>query len=411
MKPHPQAGDGSDGAFCVQGTCVRASYAIGLLYSTTGPYGAIGREALDGAMMALAEINADDAFGFTLAPVAANPEGVIDRYHTLCEAAIREGGCRQIVGTITSLSRKEVLPTIEKHDALLWYICPYEGFESSEAVIYTGASPNQHIVPLFQHVLPRWGTRAALLGSNYIWGWEVNRVARELIGACGGEVLAERYLPIGSEDVGRLVQEVREKRPDFILNILIGPSSYAFFRAYRALADSDPAFGPDRCPIVSCNLTECELGLIGPAGIGHLSSAIYFEGVDTAENRAFRDRVRQHFGAGRRSSAFLAGGYAAVRMLAEAIREAGTDAPEVLRPVLHARRFATPLGPLGIDPRTNHAALTPCLGRIRADGGFEILDRAAAPVAPDPYLVEFDAAALARRVLGPGAAPRLKRVT
>jgi len=36
--------------------------------------------------------------------------------------------------------------------------------------------------------------------------------------------------------------------------------------------------------------------------------------------------------------------------------------------------------------------------------------RPAAPVAPDPYLVEFDAAALARRVLKPGAAPRLKRV-
>jgi ABC-type branched-subunit amino acid transport system substrate-binding protein len=390
---------------------VRTSYAIGLLYSTTGPYGAIGRDALDGAMMALDEVNADPGFGFTLSPFAANPEGVIDRYHALCEAAIREGGCRQIVGTITSLSRKEVLPTIEKHDALLWYICPYEGFESSEAVIYTGACPNQHIVPLFQHVLPRWGTRAALVGSNYIWGWEVNRVARELIGACGGEVLAERYLPIGSTEVDRLIQEIRDKRPDFVLNNLIGPSSYAFFRAYRALADADPDFAPDRRPIVSCNLTECELDLVGPAGIGHLSSAIYFEGVDSAENRAFRQRLRARFGAGRRSSAFLAGGYTAVRMLAEAIREAGTDAPEALRPVLHARRFATPLGPLTIDPRTNHAPLTPYLGRIAGDGGFELIDAAAAPLAPDPYLVEFDAAALTRRVRGPDAArPQIRRV-
>lgn len=384
-------------------------YAIGFLYSTTGPYGAIGRDALDGAMMALAEVNADSGFGFRLTPVTADPGGQIDRYHALCEAAIREAGCRQIVGTITSLSRKEVLPTIEKHDALLWYICPYEGFESSEAVIYTGACPNQHIVPLFQHVLPRWGTRAVLLGSNYIWGWEVNRVARELIGACGGEVLAERYLPIGSEDVGRLVQEIREKRPDFVLNNLIGPSSYAFFRAYQALAAEDPAFRPDRRPIVSCNLTECELALIGPAAAGHLSSAIYFEGVDTAENRAFREQVRRRFGVSRRSSAFLAGSYAAVRMLAEAIRDAGTDAPDAVRPILHARRFATPLGALAIDPRTNHTGLTPHLGRIDADGGFTLLDSAAAPVAPDPYLVEFDAGALARTV--PGAIrPHLKRV-
>ena len=68
---------------------MRTSYAIGLLYSTTGPYGAIGRDALDGALMALDEVNADPGFGFALTPFAANPEGVIDRYHALCEAAIR----------------------------------------------------------------------------------------------------------------------------------------------------------------------------------------------------------------------------------------------------------------------------------------------------------------------------------
>lgn len=380
-------------------------YPIGLLYSTTGTYAAIGRDALDGALMALDEVNADPAFPFRLQALVENPGGVIDRYHGACESLIRDRGCRHVVGTITSLSRKEVLPIIEKHDALLWYMCPYEGFECSDNVVYTGACPNQHIVPLFHHVLPRYGTRGYLAGSNYIWGWETNRIARELIAACRGEVVAERYLPLGSEDVGRLVAEIAGKRPDFVLNNLIGPSSYAFFHAMRELAGRDPAFSPDRCPIVSCNLTECELALIGDGAVGHLSSAIWFEGVPGDASRAFVTRARARLGAGRPLSAFLVGGYQAVRILAEALRETGTPDLCAVRPVVTGRVFDMPAGRVRIDPRTNHAELTPHLGRIAAGGRFEIIASAAGPVAPDPYLVHFDPESLAALVRRSGRRP------
>lgn len=369
-------------------------YRIGLLYSTTGTYAAIARDALDGALMALDEVNADGAFPFTFRAVAENPGGVIERYHVLCDTMLRAHGCRHIVGTVTSLSRKEVIPIVEKHDALLWYMCPYEGFECCDNVIYTGACPNQHIVPLFDHVLPRFGGRGYLVGSNYIWGWETNRIAREILSARGGEVVGERYLPFGDTDVDRLIGEIRAKRPDFVLNNLIGASSYAFLKAYRALADEDDAFRPDRRPVVSCNLTECELGLAGDAAIGHLSTAVYFDGLDTPESAAFAVRAAVRFGADRRLSAFLVDAYACVRILAEAVREAGTDDPWAVRPILSARAFETPLGRLSIDRDTNHTALRPYLGRIASDGRFEVLAGAAEPVAPDPYLVHFDPAAL-----------------
>ncbi len=31
-----------------------------------------------------------------------------------------------------------------------------------------------------------------LIGSNYIWGWEMNRVARDLIAGADGDVRGER---------------------------------------------------------------------------------------------------------------------------------------------------------------------------------------------------------------------------
>ena len=359
---------------------------IGTLFSTSGPYAAIGRDCREGADLALAELAAAPPGPVQFDAIHADPQGDTRRYLDYARRMLREDGCRQIVGAITSIARKEVIPLVEKHDALLWYMCPYEGFEANENVIYTGACPNQHLVPLLDYLLPRQGKRAYLIGANYVWGWEMNRLARDLLLEAGGEVVGERYLPLEETDVERLIGDIEQRRPDFILNNLIGPASYAFLWAYHALGQRDPAFRPEVRPVVSCDLTECELGEIGPELVaGHYSTASYFDSIDTPANLAFKARVAAAYGPGRRVSAFFEGAYTAVHMLAEAAADAGTDDPARVKAAVHRRGFDTPHGLLRVDPRTNHAALPFHLGRITADGAFEIV--AARPaMAADPYL-------------------------
>lgn len=373
-------------------------YRVGFLYSVTGPYRAIAQDLYDGARMALDEVNSDPAFAFRLVSEFRDPAGVPERYTEFCDSLIRRDGCKHIIGTITSLARKEVLPTVEKFDALLWYPCPYEGFECSENVIYTGANPNQHILPLFEHVVPKFGRRVYLTGSNYIWGWETNRIGRELIQACKGEVLGEKYLAINSDDVDHIIEDIKAKKPDFILNNMIGQSSYALFRAYQKLGREDPAFVASKRPIVSCNLTECELGQLGEAGVGHLSTAIYFASQTDAENTEWLARFHEFAGANRIPSAFVAQGYATVKMLAQSIRRAGSDDVPSVRNHLMRKPVQTPFGMIQIDATNNHAALTPLIGEIGKDGWFKIVSRADHAVAPDPYLVHFDADDFRRKV-------------
>ena len=129
-------------------------YRVGILFSTTGPYALLGRDAFDGTMMALSEINEDRDGWFEVIPVVGDPGGVTDRYPAICEDLIQQGA-RHIVGGITSWSRKEMIPVVDRRNALLWYPCPYEGYECSDRVIYLGACPNQHIVPLFGIVAGR----------------------------------------------------------------------------------------------------------------------------------------------------------------------------------------------------------------------------------------------------------------
>lgn len=342
---------------------------LGLLYSRSGSYTLISEACRSGALAAIAMVNADPALDVSFVPVERDPGGNVDLYGPLCEEILRDTLARHVVGCVTSWSRKEVIPVLEKHGGTLWYTVPYEGFEASDHVVYTHACPNQHLLPLLDWVLPAHGRRGYLTGSNYIWGWEMNRLAREVIGQAGGEVLGERYLPIGSRDVARMIEEIRHARPDFVLNSLIGPSSYEFLSAYRALGLEDAHFRADRCPVLSCNLTECELPALGEAAEGLVAAGPYFRGA-------------AGWPGGRFGSSHEAAAFAAVRELARLLH--GRD--EVGIADLLAGTASV------VDAKTHHTELPVLIAQVRG-GAFAVI-REQPSVAGDPYLTRGRVAAV-----------------
>ena len=348
---------------------------LGLLYSRSGSYSLISEACRTGALAAIAGVNADPDLDLSFVPVERDPGGNVDLYGPLCAEILRDSSARHVIGCVTSWSRKEVIPTVEKHGGTLWYAVPYEGFEASDHVVYTHACPNQHLLPLLDWAMPVHGRRAYLTGSNYIWGWEMNRLARETLTAAGGEVLGERYLPIGSLDVGRMIEEIRAVRPDFILNSLIGPSSYEFLQAYRALGAEDGHFHADRCPVLSCNLTECELPALGDRAEGLIAAGPYFRGTPGWP------------GPGNFGSSHEAAAFAAVRELARLLaRRPGAEAlnlADLLR--------GTSAGGGVIDADTHHTTLPVIIAQVR-DGAFRVIQHRG-DLPGDPYLTRSRAPA------------------
>src|SRR5205814_2438010 len=206
------------------------------VFSRTGPYAMMAREMEKSALMAVDEINQSDAFDFVFAARLRDPGGVVTSYHAACDHLIREDHVEHIVGCYTSASRKQVIPIVERTERLLWHPARYEGFESSDNVIYVGAAPNQHVVPLVRHMLDHIATDVFCIGSNYVWTWEMNRVIREIVTSAGGRILAERLLELGETAVDHIVNEVIDRKPPVVLNTLVGESSYAFMRALHAAA-------------------------------------------------------------------------------------------------------------------------------------------------------------------------------
>jgi urea transport system substrate-binding protein len=271
----------------------KPSIPLGLVFSRSGPYAMMAREMEKSALMAVDEVNRSGEFDFTFVPHLRDPGGVVAAYHACCDNLIREEQVEHIVGCYTSASRKQVIPIVERTERLLWHPARYEGFESSDNVIYVGAAPNHTVVPLGRHMLDRIASEVFCAGSNYVWTWESNRVLREIVSGAGGRILAERLLELGDTAVDHIVNEIIDRKPPAVFNTLVGESSYAFMRALHAASQRAGL----SIPVLSCSLCEPELEMIGPAAsVGCITSSAYFESIEGAENRAFVARWKARHG-------------------------------------------------------------------------------------------------------------------
>lgn len=281
----------------LRGFCIRAPMKrivdIGILQSRSGNYAAMAQATRAGVLTGVSEVNADPALDLSFRVTERDPAGRLDQYAPLCRELLQAPGLRHIFGCLTSASRKEVIPELERFDGALWYTVPYEGFEASERVAYTHACPNQHLLPLLNWALPSLGHRAYLVGSNYIWGWEMAQIARERILVAGGQVLGDRYLPVGDTGLDHIIQEIRALKPDFILNNLIGESSYAFLERLAGLRTT-PGF-TGKATVLSCNFTECEIAATGATAEGLIAAGPWFEpGAGTHGSFAEMARLSVH---------------------------------------------------------------------------------------------------------------------
>lgn len=360
---------------------------VGILFSKTGVTSGIESSQLRGTLLAIDEINAHGGInGREISPIYYDPGSSPGTYKTLAEKLLAEDGVRVILGCYMSSERKAVLPVVERFNGLLFYPTLYEGFEYSRNIIYTGAAPNQNSVQLAEYMMREYGSRVYMVGSDYIYPYESNRIMSDLLIERGGEKVGERYVKLGAEvdDFKDTVNDIKNKRPDFIFSTVVGQSTAAFYRAY-----ADVGLDPLHIPIASLTTSETELQEM-ERGIaaGHITASTYFQSIDTELNRRCVAKVKQRFGENTVTDMCWEAAYFQTYLLASAFSLVGSDNIQQLVRTLRGMEFAAPQGTVKIDADNHHAYLTPRIGRVRADGQFDILHEAKQPIKPDPYLVE-----------------------
>ena len=362
-------------------------WRIGILYSRSGATSVTESEHFFGTTLAIEEINAlGGVLDRPLAPTAYDPKGDSGEYRRLASRMLMDDEINVIFGCSRSSSRKAVLPVIERNNALLWYCSFYEGFEYSPNVIYTGAVPNQNSVQLAAYLLQNKGKRFFLVGADYIYPRESNRVMRDVVEQHGGEILDEVYLPIeaGKGELEEVLRDIKAVQPDVVFSTLVGESARLFYTLYR-----EHGLDPASTPIASLSMLEEEIRLIGPELCeGHITAATYFGSLENESNERFLGLWRQRFG-DRPTSTWSEMAYTQVHLFALALQRAGSLDRRKLVEAVRMVRFDSPEGPVAVDAENNHCVLTPRIGVCRRDGQFDVVWESSEPVKPDPYLSTF----------------------
>jgi urea transport system substrate-binding protein len=363
---------------------VGGTLKVGILHSLTGTMRNSESPVVEATLMALDEVNQQGGvLGRKLEPIVADGESNSQRFAAEAERLISDEKVAAIFGCWTSAARKTVRPVVEKHNHLLIYPIQYEGLEDSPNILYTGAVPNQQIMPAVQYaagILRK--RRLFLVGSDYVFPRSANYIIRgELSKFPEVTIVGEHYLPLGSVDAENAVQEIVASKADLILNTINGDSNVAFFRELR-----QAGITPDKVPTISFSIAENELRNLDPRQMaGDYAAWSYFHNVDTPENAVFVKSFQARFGPQRRTSGPQQTAYFSVHLWAQAANAAGSTEAAAVRQAIKGRSFKAPEGTVQVDAENLHTWKTLRLGQITEEGRFKILWMAGEPIRPVPF--------------------------
>ncbi|NJK77001.1 MAG: urea ABC transporter substrate-binding protein [Microcoleus sp. SU_5_6] len=373
---------------------------IGVLHSLTGTMSISEICVKDATLLAVEEINAaGGVLGRPVVAVVADGASDLQAFAKEAKRLLQEEGVAAVFGCWTSASRKAVLPVLENCNGLLFYPVQYEGIEQSSNIFYTGAAPNQQIVPGVDYLLSQGKRKIFLLGSDYIFPRTANQIVKAQLAASGGELAGEIYLPLGSMEVEEAIEHILAVKPDAVLNTLNGDTNVAFFQKLQ-----ESGLTADKLPIMSVSVAEEEIRAIGPANIaGHLIVWNYFQTVNTPENHKFVKAYKQKYGENRVTDDPIEAAYFGVYLWKEAVEKAGSTEVTKVRAAAKNIEFAAPGGRVKIDAKTQHTWKTVRIGKVKSDGQVDEIWNSGVPVEPDPFLKNYAwAAALAPRRISVG---------
>jgi urea transport system substrate-binding protein len=356
---------------------------VGVLHSRTGTMAISERPVIDATLLAIEEINEKGGLlGRRIEAVVYDGESDGSTFAARAEKLITKDKVCTVFGCWTSASRKTVLPVFEKHNHLLFYPVQYEGLEQSPNIVYTGAAPNQQIIPAVRWCVSSLNRkRFFLVGSDYVFPRAAHAIIRDQARCLGAEIVGEEYLLLGSSDVGDLVRKIVAARPDAILNTINGDSNVAFFRALRAAGVT-----PDRTPTISFSISEEELSSLRMKDlVGDYAAWNYFQSVERPQNHAFVKRFQARHGKQRFISDPMEAAYFGVHFWAQAVKEAGNDDVSKIRQAVRHQAFDAPEGRVRIDPETQHTSKVFRIGQITRESRFQVIYSSESPIAPIPY--------------------------
>jgi ABC-type branched-subunit amino acid transport system substrate-binding protein len=210
-----------------------APIKMGIATDITGAIAPAGNSNWQVAQFSVEEIN--NAGGIVGRPIelfledtASDPRIAVGNVRKL----IQEHKVDVVLGGITSAMRQAIKDPIVNRGRTL-YIYPelYEGQECTQHLYCTGPTPAQNCDELIPYLINKVGKkRFAMPAANYVAPLLLNKYARKVIEANGGEVVFEEYYPLDQAEYSATIDKIRDGKVDCVFNTVIPPGLQPFMK-------------------------------------------------------------------------------------------------------------------------------------------------------------------------------------
>ncbi len=370
---------------------------IGILHSLSGTMAISEVSLRDVVLMAVDEINeSGGVLGKQIKPVIVDPASDWDLFAEKSKELLLQEKTSVVFGCWTSVSRKSVLPVFEENRGLLFYPVQYEGEECSKNIIYTGATPNQQLIPAAEYLMSEEGgsfKKFYLLGTDYVFPRTANKILRAYLLDQGmpKENIMEEYTPFHHQDYQTIVQKIKRFASDgdaAVLSTINGDSNVPFYKEF-----ANQGLTSSLCPIMAFSVAEDELRSMDTEFlVGHLAAWNYFQSIQTAKNKAFVRKFKEYCaekglpgGAKRVTDDPIVWSYTGVYLWKKAVEKAGTFDVAKVTPALYGLTFDSPAGEVMMDSKNHHLHKPVLIGEIRKNGQFKTVYKTEGLVTPDPW--------------------------
>jgi len=325
-----------------------AEIVVGAVYPLSGGVSYDGQTELNGAKVALEEINAaGGVLGKKIKLVAE--DGACNPGHSVTSAeklitndhvvAILGALCSSATGAVSESVKKYKLPLISgvstaerlTETGNPWF------FRATTTTSLNGASLGKALMEISK------AKRIAFIVTSDDWGRSAVKAYGDALKALGAQIVAEEYFDRNDTDFTEHLTKIRAAKPDAIFSVGGFQNAGNVTTQARQLGLTVPILGEG----AFCSATWAKL--VGSFTDNVTGIIEWVPEIDTAMNKKFMDEYQKAFKEA--PTKFSAAGYNTMHILAAAIKRAGSTDPEKLREALAQTDYESLMGRYRFDAK------------------------------------------------------------
>jgi len=316
---------------------------IGVITDKVGPAKPYSEPTLEGIQFGAEEINkAGGVLGRRIELLIEDDQGRPDISAAMARKLVDAGAVFILSITLTPATQQQQNVTLE---AKTPQMTPMNSGDTLTTQLQnpwfwqTGPLGSVQIATLLSHARSKQLKRVALISDNSDLGQLLARFFRKGLEASKIEVVTEEVVPRGATSAEPQMQKVRAANPDamFMAGVLT-PENVLILRAYRQMGLKFPIHS-------SYNLSVPQYMSVAK---GLLNGITFVDAYDPEKPEVKKFEADYRKATGKLPYNIHGYGYDGIRMVAEAIRRAGSADKEKIRAAMQSLRFSGVLGARGM---------------------------------------------------------------